>query len=336
MLFVSCFHVPEVEPANHEPTGLTSIGFPREGNRVHSWLAIENSGIISLLSKGSRMKAAPSRPLPKTSTYRGRIAPTPSGWLHHGHAATFHTAWSRARAANGSLVFRDEDIDPGRCRPEFAIGAMEDLRAAGIDWDEGPDLGGPFAPYRQSERLPLYRAALSALAQGGHVYPSPHSRKEIAEAKPALSPVDGTPLFPASLRPRNLAAFTATDPPDLHLPWRFRVPDQHTIRFIDGRCGPQAFTTGTDFSDFLVWRREGVPSYELAVVVDDRLMGITEVVRGEDLLLSTARQILLYDALGWSPPAWWHCPLLLDPKTGQRLSKSARSVALSPSRAPLP
>lgn len=295
------------------------------------------------------MKAAPPKPAPTpppappTSPYRGRIAPTPSGWLHQGHAATFHTAWSRARAARGSLVFRDEDIDPDRCRPEFATGAMEDLRAAGLDWDEGPDIGGPFAPYRQSERLDLYRSVLCTLARGGWIYPSPYSRKEIAAAQSAAqtarSPIDDALLFPVSLRPHNLPTLRSPlskDPPDIHLPWRFRVPDSHTVRFTDGRCGPKAFTTGTDFSDFLVWRREGVPSYELAVVVDDHAMGITEVVRGEDLLLSTARQLLLYDALGWPPPAWYHCPLLLDPKTGHRLSKSARSVALSPSRAPLP
>lgn len=283
-------------------------------------------------------------PAPPTSSYRGRIAPTPSGWLHQGHAATFHTAWSRARAANGSLVFRDEDIDPDRCRQEFATGAMEDLRAAGLDWDEGPDIGGPFAPYRQSERLDLYRSILTTLARGGWIYPSPHSRKAIAAAQSAAqaarSPIDDAPLFPSSLRPQLPSTLTRSplsgDPPNGHLPWRFRVPDHATVRFTDGRCGPQAFTGGTDFSDFLVWRREGVPSYELAVVVDDHAMGITEVVRGEDLLLSTARQLLLYQALQWTPPAWYHCPLLLDPGTGQRLSKSARSPALSPSRAPLP
>ncbi len=267
------------------------------------------------------MKAASPRSLPIAASYRGRIAPTPSGWLHHGHLATFTTAWQRARNAHGTLVFRDEDIDPGRCRPAFSAAAIEDLRAAGLDWDEGPDCGGPHAPYRQSERLEFHRSILARLAKGGWIYPSPHSRKAIAEATPSLSPIDKGPLFPPSLRP----VFCPTDSPDPALPWRFRVPDATCVRFMDGRCGPQAFTGGIDFSDFLVWRREGVPAYELAVVADDHAMGITEVVRGEDLLLSTARQLLLYEALGWPPPNWWHCPLVLDPQTGQRLSKSARS-----------
>lgn len=258
---------------------------------------------------------------PRQSDYRGRLAPTPSGWLHLGHAATFQTAWERARRQKGRLLMRIEDLDPGRCRPEYAAGALEDLAWWGLDWDEGPDMGGPCAPYVQSARLDRYREALEHLRQGGHIYPSPHSRKEIAALAPHRSPADGDLLFPAALR----AAATAMEGP---APWRFRVPDGREVCFLDGRSGKQTFVAGRDFGDFLVWRREDVPAYEWAVVVDDHDMGITEVVRGEDLLLSTARQILLYEAMGWAPPDWYHCPLVIDPATGQRLSKTHRSLGL--------
>lgn len=274
------------------------------------------------------MKAINNRQASHTP-YRGRLAPTPSGWLHHGHAATFQTAHQRARQAGGILVYRDEDIDPSRSRPEYAQGAIEDLRQIGLEWDEGPDVGGPHGPYRQSERIALYRSAMERLATAGVIYPSPHSRRAILELKPKHSPVDNAPLFPTQLRPPPVHYHL---PLDLNVPWRFRVPEDRLIEFSDGRCGSQRFSTGIDFSDFLVWRREGVPAYELAVVVDDHAMGITEVVRGQDLLLSTARQLLIYEALKWQTPLWYHCPLVIDPETGQRLSKSNRSLPLQTSR----
>jgi len=265
------------------------------------------------------------------SDYRGRIAPTPSGWLHLGHAATFRTAWERARQAGGTLVYRTEDLDPERCRPEYASGAVEDLRWWGLDWDEGPDCGGPHAPYVQSERLLLFAEALARLRALGLVYPSPHSRREIAAAGPLPSPVDGELLFPPSLRPASPAP--QPEGPADGIPWRFKVPDGRAIAFTDGRCGLQTFVAGRDFGDFLVWRRDGLPSYELAVVVDDAAMRVTEVVRGADLLLSTARQLLLYEALGWAPPLWYHCPLVIDPQTRTRMAKTHRSLALRALRA---
>lgn len=262
------------------------------------------------------------------SPYRGRLAPTPSGALHLGHAVTFSVAWKRARQKQGSLLYRSEDLDPHRCRPAFSAGALEDLRWWGLDWDEGPDCGGPCAPYVQSERLSLYREVLSTLLASGHVYPSPHSRREIAAALPVRSPADGDVLFPNVLRPPETASAPAAAEPAPTLPFRFRVPDGRVVRFTDARSGVHAFVAGRDFGDFLVWRREGVPSYELAVTVDDHLMAVTEVVRGEDLLLSTARQLLLYEALGWDPPAWYHCSLVMDPATGKRMSKTHRSLGL--------
>jgi glutamyl-tRNA synthetase len=258
------------------------------------------------------------------SNYRGRLAPTPSGWLHLGHAATFQTAWQRAREREGTLVFRMEDLDPYRCRPEYLAGAVEDLLWWGLDWDEGPDKEGPYAPYLQSQRMELYRTNLEILRMRGFIYPSPHSRKEIEAAAPVRSPVDGDTIFPKTLRREP-----DQGPPDSSpTAWRFCVPDGREIRFTDERTGDKTYTAGVDFGDFLVWRKEDVPAYELAVVVDDHAMDISEVVRGEDLLLSTARQLLLYEAFHWNAPAWYHCPLVVDPATGKRMSKTHRSLGL--------
>jgi glutamyl-tRNA synthetase len=171
-----------------------------------------------------------------------------------------------------------------------------------------------------------FEEAFETLRNSGLVYPSPHSRREIAQLKPRPSPVDGDPLFPIELRPADPDSNSwARDEP---VNWRFRVPDGRTIYFTDNRTGEKAYLAGRDFGDFIVWRRDGVPSYDLAVVVDDHAMEISEVVRGEDLLVSTARQLLLYEAMGWEPPEWYHCELVMDPQTGKRLSKTHKSLGL--------
>lgn len=257
--------------------------------------------------------------------YRGRIAPTPTGWLHRGHARTFAVAWARARAAEGLVVLRDEDLDRARCRPEFSQAAREDLAWLGLDWDEGPDRGGPHAPYTQSERTAWFLEVWRRLAAGGAIYPSLHSRRDVDAALRAPHDDGGEPIFPPSLRPPPGDRPAAGAPGAVN--WRFRVPDGEAVVFQDGRQGPQRFVAGEDFGDFLVWRRDGVPSYEMAVVADDHAMGITEVVRGADLLLSTARQLLLYRALGWTPPTWWHVPLVCD-ADGRRLAKRHASESL--------
>lgn len=261
------------------------------------------------------------------TAYRGRLAPTPSGHLHLGHARTFGIAHQRARAAAGTLIYRTEDLDPLRCSAELALAAMNDLRWWGLDWDEGPDCGGGCGPYVQSERRAWHLEVLDRLIAAGKVYPSPHSRKDIAAAQPANSPVDGEQLFPPALRsspaPQHADAVAHGEP------WRFKVPDGRIIRFVDGHAGICEFRAGLDFGDFLVWRREDVPAYELAVVADDHAMRITEVVRGADLLVSTARQILLYEALGWQSPAWFHVPLVVDPATGERMAKTRKSMSLA-------
>jgi glutamyl-tRNA synthetase len=253
--------------------------------------------------------------------YRGRLAPSPTGYLHLGHARTFWTAQERAVRAGGALVLRIEDLDPARSRPEFLHGITEDLRWFGFQWQEGPDVGGSFEPYTQSERMSLYAAALGHLQRVGAVYPCACSRQDVLRALSAPHAGEDEPVYPGTCRDR-----AGTFPSGARVNWRFRVPDGRAVAFLDGRLGPQAFVAGKDFGDFVVWRHDGVPSYQLAVAVDDALMRITEVVRGEDLLRSTARQILLYEALGYAAPAFYHCPLLADAE-GNRLAK--RHAALS-------
>jgi glutamyl/glutaminyl-tRNA synthetase len=264
--------------------------------------------------------------------YRGRIAPTPTGYLHLGHARTFWIAMERAREAGGQLVYRDEDLDPQRCKTEYTAGALEDLRWFGCKWDEGPDLGGPFGPYRQSQRLPRFLQAWQQLQQGGYIYPCDKSRKDVAEATlaPHDDPSQREAIYPEHLRPPPGSGLAAEEPGATN--WRFRVPRARRITFNDRNLGPCTFECMRDFGDFMVWRKDGLPAYELAVVVDDAAMAITEVVRGEDLLISTARQLLLYEALKLTAPAFFHAPLLCDP-SGQRLAKRHRSLSLRELRA---
>ncbi len=294
--------------------------------------------------------AMASLPLTPASDYRGRLAPSPTGYLHVGHARTFWTTWQRCREANGTLVMRMEDLDPDRSRQFYAEAALEDLRWLGIRWQEGPDGGGPYAPYVQSQRGPLYLAAWRKLLQGSYLYPCRCSRKDLESAlaaphEPVASQAQGRvpggkldalgdePIYPGTCRQLRAGAPqfhapTATDPESPNdSNWRFRVPDGEAIEFVDRNLGPQRFVAGVDFGDFVVWRRDGAPSYQLACVVDDAAMRITEVVRGADLLKSTARQILLNRALGYKNPTWFHCRLVLDPN-GRRLAKRHDALSL--------
>jgi len=266
--------------------------------------------------------------------YRGRLAPSPTGLLHLGHARTFWTAYERSRDARGTLLLRDEDLDTQRARAAYAIAMLEDLRWLGIEWQEGPDIGGPFAPYRQSDRYKLYRAAWERLLADGWIYPCICSRRELAAAVSAPhedeSSRDGIehddePIYPGTCRP---IAGTVTDtrhPAGMN--WRFRIPDGERIAFEDSGMGDRSYVAGRDFGDFVIWRRDDVPAYQLACVVDDAAMRITEVVRGTDLLKSTARQLLLYRALELTTPSWHHCLLVRD-KAGQRLAKRTDALSL--------
>jgi glutamyl-tRNA synthetase len=280
------------------------------------------------------------------------LAPSPTGLLHLGHARTFWVAQERARANNGTLVLRNEDIDSTRFKLEFVPQMIEDLRWFGFEWQEGPDCGGAFGPYSQSERRPFYAAALEKLRAGGFVYPCTCSRKDIRDAASAPNAGDDEgPIYPGTCRNKSgewqvaslrseasarqasdvnaapVASSPATRHPSRPANWRFRVPDGETVSFVDGNFGAQQFVAGKDFGDFVIWRHDDVPAYQLACVVDDAAMQIIEVVRGADLLLSTARQILLYRALGLTPPAFYHCALMLDEK-GKRLAKRHDALSL--------
>ena len=265
-----------------------------------------------------------------SSSYRGRIAPTPTGYLHLGHARTFWIAMQRAQQADGQLIYRNEDLDRLRCKLAYAESAVDDLRWFGIDWDEGEGdkKGGAFGPYSQSQRTEIYQSAWEQLKNTGAIYPCEKSRKDVAHAGQAPHAEDAAalePIYPENWRPPIGTGKDAAHPGTKN--WRFRVPANRTISFNDGRLGPCKFDCLKDFGDFLVWRKDGVPAYELAVVVDDAAMKITEVVRGEDLLISTARQLLVYEALQLAPPAFYHTPLMIDSE-GRRLAKRNLSLCL--------
>lgn len=222
----------------------------------------------------------------KKSEYVGRMAPSPTGALHLGHASTFGVAYERARKFGGSLLLRHEDLDLERCREEYINWIEEDLLWMGFQWDG--------QAVRQSQRLALYEEVKDVLIQKGLLYESDTSRSGKC---------------------------------DMRSNWKFRVPDGEEIIFNDVNLGTQKYVSGKDFQDFVVWRKDGSPAYELAVVVDDYYMGVTEVVRGEDLLESTARQLLIYKAMGWKAPDFYHCKLVCD-RAGKRLSKRYDSLSL--------
>jgi glutamyl/glutaminyl-tRNA synthetase len=257
------------------------------------------------------------------SEYRGRLAPSPTGYLHLGHARTFWIARERARAARGTLILRNDDLDQARCRAEFVDAALEDLRWLGIEWAEGPDVGGRFEPYSQSGRGFIYESVFETLRATGLIYPCKCSRKEIAAALSAPHAGDEEPIYPGICRPIEP---TVSQHPRAGINWRFRLTPGETVSFTDGCMGLQSAVCGVDFGDVLIWRKDDFPSYQLACAVDDALMQMTEVVRGADLIGSTFRQLVLYRAMGWKVPAYFHCPLVVNAR-GERLAK--RDDALS-------
>jgi glutamyl-tRNA synthetase len=251
--------------------------------------------------------------------------------LHLGHARTFWVAAARARQSGGELFLRNDDLDAARCRPEFVTGFATDLAWLGLTWRD------PII--HQSSRLPFYRAALQRLHASSCIYPCDRSRREVAAAASApheaeSGALDDEPVFPATWRPS--AGTPLPDLPPAGQPitvnWRFRVPDDQPITFADVFAGPQHAIAGQDFGDFLVWRKDDVPSYQLACACDDGDLGITEVVRGADLMRSTFRQLLLLAALGYPAPGYAHCPLLRD-ASGQRLAKRHDALSLRTLRA---
>lgn len=247
----------------------------------------------------------------------GRLAPSPTGGLHLGHARTFLIAWLAARSTQGRVILRIEDLDASRVRDDARTAALVDLRWLGLVWDEGP--------YVQSDRREVYDDALERLKADERVYPCTCTRADIERAASAPHPEDEGPTYPGTCAHRLAADAQALG--DRPFAWRFRVP-VGSVAWDDqflGRCELDPARLG---GDFVVGRNTLGPSYQLAVVVDDALMGVSQVVRGADLVPSTPRQILLYEALGWTPPRFGHVPLVLGPD-GRRLAKRDDSIKLA-------
>jgi glutamyl-tRNA synthetase len=229
-------------------------------------------------------------------------------------------AWASTRSVGGRFVYRVEDLDGPRAVPGSVERQIEDAQWLGLDWDEGPGVGGRNGPYRQSERGAVYEAALRGLSKGDHLFPCRVSRKDLQELASAPHGHDGLPPYPVELRPPRLAPGWFDDEAaraDAAL--RFRV-EAGEVAFQDRVVGRVVESVRQSVGDFVLKRRDGVYGYQLAVVVDDLAMGVTEVVRGMDLLDSTARQILLIRALGGDPPVYAHVPLLVN-ADGEKLSK---------------
>jgi len=238
---------------------------------------------------------------------------------------TFWRAQERAQQNGGRLILRIEDLDRDRCADSFRDAIVEDLHWFGLRWDEGPDVGGPCAPYLQSERRPSYLAAWKKLRDAGLIYPCVCSRRDVLQSAGAPHHENEEPIYPGTCRPK-VGSVSELDSPEGHN-WRFRVPESEAIGFVDGRCGTQLARAGANFGDFIVWRRDDVPAYQLAVVADDAAMQVSEVVRGEDLLLSTFRQLLIYRTLDLAAPGFYHTGLIRDSE-GQRLAKRHDALSL--------
>jgi glutamyl-tRNA synthetase len=253
------------------------------------------------------------------SNVRARIAPAPSGSIHVGNARTALYSWLFARGRGGAFILRIEDTDRSRVTEEATRAAVEDLRWLGLDWDEGPDIGGPHAPYRQSERLELYREAAQRLIDTGAAYRCYCTKEELDAKRKAAMAEKRRPGYDGrcrTLTDEERAAFEAEG-----RTWvlRFRTPDEGSTTFNDLVTGPVT-TNHAEIDDFTIMRGDGSPLYNLAVSVDDGAMGMTHVVRGIDIQSSTPRQIMLHQALGNPVPEYGHIPLIVGPDR-QPLSK---------------
>jgi glutamyl-tRNA synthetase len=269
--------------------------------------------------------------MPTFGSITGRLAPSPTGGLHVGHARTFLLAWVNARRSGGRVVLRIEDLDSSRTRKGMAEAAVEDLRWLGLNWDEGPDVGGPHGPYLQSQRHALYAAALADLRAREFVYPCTCTRADIRRMASAPHAEDEEATYPGTCAHRRADQADDLERAGVAFGWRFRVPDE-PIAWRDGVLGEVTRNPCKEGGDFLVGRSGGVFGYQLAVTVDDAAMEVTEVIRGDDLAASTPRQLLLYEALDLRPPGFSHLALVRD-QCGRRLAKRDASIKLSTLRA---
>ena len=258
--------------------------------------------------------------------YRGRFAPSPTGDLHVGSAACALVSWLVARSSGGAFVLRVEDIDTPRVRAETEARQLDDLRWMGLDWDEGPDVGGPFAPYRQSERAVRYDRALAELQRRGLTYLCDCSRADIARVASAPHAGDEGPRYPGTCRELGHEDRAWKRAPAV----RLKTPDRETV-VHDRWQGMLRENVGSKVGDFVLRRGDGVYAYQLAVVVDDLAMGVTEVVRGADLLGSAARQALLFELFGATPPNYAHHAMIVS-SDGTRIAKRASGVSLGDRR----
>jgi glutamyl-tRNA synthetase len=247
----------------------------------------------------------------------GRLAPSPTGAQHVGNARTFLLAWLSARSKQGRLILRMEDIDSPRIKAGAAQQAVDDLHWLGLDWDEGPDIGGPQLSYVQTDRVRLYERALDQLKERELVYPCTCSRSDIAAAASAPHVGQEGPRYPGTCAQNSAASATLLPPGSFA--WRLRTTDRLRT-FLDGTAGEASCNVWQELGDFVIAKADGSPAYQLAVVVDDHDMQISEVVRGDDLLPSAFRQLELYEMFDWQPPRFAHVPLVVG-EDGRRLAK---------------
>jgi len=247
----------------------------------------------------------------------GRLAPSPTGAQHVGNARTYLLAWLSIRSRGGRVILRMEDIDSPRVKRGAAEQAIGDLRWVGLDWEEGPNIGGPREPYVQTQRIERYRDALARLKAAERVYPCTCTRSDVAAAASAPHVGQEGAMYPGTCAGRSVADVASLA--GQAFAWRFRTASA-SRQFVDLVAGEQSCDVAKELGDFVVAKGDGAPAYQLAVVVDDHAMGVTEVLRGDDLLPSAFRQLELYEFFGWQPPTFAHVPLVVG-HDGRRLAK---------------
>ncbi len=300
-----------------EESGVSGVAARVRSDNAASKSLLEKSGFL-LQEKGAEeywlLERRPSQ------SVRGRFAPSPSGEMHLGNAWAALLAWLQVRAQNGTMLLRIEDLDPDRSKEKHIAALKEDLKWLGLDWDEGEEAGGEYGPYRQSQRRQRYQAAIDSLTAAGLTYPCRCTRAQLAANAPHAS--DGERVYPGTCRAQAGAALQTP-----HAALRLIVPPGN-VDFVDLLQGTIRQDVARQVGDFVLQRADGVHAYQLAVVVDDAAMAVSHVLRGDDLLSSTPRQLLLYRLLSLPAPQFSHVPLLVG-ADGHRLSKRHQDLSLA-------